>query len=85
MHERFDKYKGAETIGEAMSKGANWQDLPGDFAKSFMSLPMFMDCDEANQGGMKRVAPEGTPDREASARSRTPGRRHGAQSIERLF
>ena len=34
-HERFEKYKGAETIGDAMSKGANWQDLSGDFEKSF--------------------------------------------------
>ena len=38
-HERFEKYMGAETIGDAMSKGANWQDLSGDFEKKLSENP----------------------------------------------
>ena len=33
-HECFEKYKGAETIGGALSKGANWQDLSGEKGSS---------------------------------------------------
>ena len=35
-YERFEKYMGAETIGDTMSKGTNWQDLSGDFEKKII-------------------------------------------------
>ena len=71
-HERFEKYKGAETIGDAMSKGANWQDLSGDFEKTFLKMPHFMEQDLEGSQSVKRAAPEGTPDKEAQSRSKMP-------------
>ena len=71
-HERFEKYKHSTTIGDAMFNGANWQDLSSDFEKNYMSVPHLMVCDGEHAGSVKRTAPEGTPDREALARSKMP-------------
>ena len=68
--ERFDRYKTATTIGDATAKGANWQDLTGDFEKESLKIPDLMLVDAAGPGSTKRAAPEGTPDREADARSK---------------
>ena len=68
--ERFDRYKTATTIGDATAKGANWQDLTGDFEKEYLKIPDLMPVDAAGPGSTKRAAPEGTPDREADARSK---------------
>ena len=66
--ERFEKYKHATTIAEAMGKSANWQDLSGDFEKGYMKI---VDVgDEIMTSSAKRSAPEGTPDREAHARAK---------------
>ena len=63
--ERFEKYKHATTIGEAMGKSANWQDLSGDYEKGYMKI---VDVgDGIMTSSAKRSAPEGTPDREAYA------------------
>jgi len=37
--ERFDRYKSATTIGDATTKGANWQDLSTDFEKGYLKVP----------------------------------------------
>ena len=59
--ERFEKYKHATTIAEAMGNSANWQDLSGDFEKGYMKI---VDAgDETMTSSAKRSAPEGTPDR----------------------
>ena len=71
-HERFEKYMGAETIGDAMSKGANWQDLSGDFEKNYLKIPHLMEEDLGESHSVKRAAPEGTPDKEAQNRSKMP-------------
>ena len=66
--ERFEKYKHATTIAEAMGNSANWQDLSGDFEKGYMKI---VDAgDEPMTASTKRSAPEGTPDREAQARAK---------------
>eukprot|EP00434_Breviolum_minutum_P031768 symbB.v1.2.028095.t1/scaffold2943.1/size66754/1 len=66
--ERFEKYKHATSIAEAMGKSANWQDLSGDFEKGYMKI---VDVgDEIMTSSAKRSAPEGTPDREAHARAK---------------
>ena len=70
--ERFDRYKTATTIGDATTKGANWQDLSTDFEKGYLKVPHLMDADAQGSGSTKRTAPEGTPDREAEARSKMP-------------
>ena len=72
--ERFDRYKMATTIQEATNQGANWQDLSADFEKGYLKIRDIKPADivmEAN-GSTKRGAPEGTPDREADARSKLP-------------
>ena len=69
--DRYEKYKDAVTISDATSKGAQWQDLSMDFEKGFMKCPSLarnMDTTISN----KRAAIEGTPDREALARSKVP-------------
>ncbi|CAE7545737.1 unnamed protein product [Symbiodinium necroappetens] len=63
--ERFEKYKTATTIGEATNLGAQWQDISADFEKEFLT---FADVDMPVIS--KRSAPEGSPDKEAKARSR---------------
>ena len=66
--ERFEKYKHATTIAEAMGNSANWQDLSGDFEKGYMKI---VDAGhETMTSSTKRSAPEGTPDREAHARAK---------------
>ena len=66
--ERFEKYKHATTIAEAMGNSANWQDLSGDFEKGYMKI---VDTGDATMtSSTKRSAPEGTPDREAHARAK---------------
>ena len=64
--ERYEKYKSAQTIGEATKLGAQWQDISADFEKEFLK---FRDVDM--QLSTKRTAPEGTHDREAASRART--------------
>ena len=63
--ERFEKYKTATTIGEATKLGAQWQDISADFETEFLT---FADVDMPVIS--KRSAPEGSPDKEAKARSR---------------
>ena len=66
--ERFEKYKHATTIAEAMGHSANWQDVSGDFERGYMKI---VDAGNAAMtSSTKRSAPEGTPDREAQARSK---------------
>ena len=55
-----------------MSKGANWQDLSGDFKKSYLKMPQFMEQDLEGSQSVKRAAPEGTRDKEAERRSKMP-------------
>ena len=43
--ERFDRYETATTIGDATTKGANWQDLSTDFEKGYLKVPRLMDAD----------------------------------------
>ena len=70
--ERYEQYKGGSgTVGEASSKGAQWQDLSTDFEKEFMK---FDDDKMDTQLQTKRAAPEGTPDKEAAARSKQSAR-----------
>ena len=72
--ERFDRYKMATTIQEATNQGANWQDLSADFEKGYLKIRHIKpaDIEMEAQGSTKRGAPEGTPDREADARSKLP-------------
>ena len=72
--ERFDRYKMATTIQEATNQGANWQDLSADFEKGYLKIRDIKpaDIEMEAQGSTKRGAPEGTPDREADARSKLP-------------
>ena len=70
--ERFDRYKMATSIQEATRQGANWQDLSADFEKGYLKIPSLTPMDVEAQGSTKRGAPEGTPDREADARSKLP-------------
>ena len=66
--ERFEKYKHATTIAEAMGYSANWQEFSGDFGKGYMKI---VDAgDETMTSSTKRSAPEGTPNREAHARAK---------------
>ena len=67
--ERFDRYKMATSIQEATRQGANWQDLSTDFEKGYLKIPSRT---PEVQGSTKRGAPEGTPGREADARSKLP-------------
>eukprot|EP00434_Breviolum_minutum_P015816 symbB.v1.2.013933.t1/scaffold996.1/size145880/14 len=68
--ERFDRYKAATTIQDATTKGANWQDLSSDFEKGFLKVCGPKPLETIASGSTKRAAPEGTPDREAEARSK---------------
>ena len=52
-----------------MEKKAGWQDLTADFEKGFLKIMKDMDVEV--QGPIKRPAPEGTPDREAQARTKS--------------
>ena len=67
-HQRFEKYKASQTIGEATAAGANWQDLAGDFEKGLFTITPTVE--EFKGTGSKRGAEESTPDREASARAK---------------
>ena len=69
--ETFDRYKMGTTMEEATSQGANWQDLTTDCDKN-LKIPDIKPTDMEVQGSRKRGAPEGTPDREADARSKLP-------------
>ena len=62
--ERYEKYKSAQTIGEATKLGAQWQDISADFEKKVFKI---QGCGHAAM----RTAPEGTPDREAASRAKT--------------
>ena len=68
--ERFDRYKAATSIQDATAKGANWQDLSSDFEKGFLKICDSVPMGSIGLGSTKRAAPEGTPDREAEARSK---------------
>ena len=52
--ERFDRYKTATTIGDATTKGANWQDLSTDFEKGYLKVPHLMDADAQGSGSTKK-------------------------------
>ena len=67
--DRYETYKGTTTIAQATENKASWQDLTGDFEKGFLKIMQEMEI-EAAQGSTKRPAPEGTPDREAQARTK---------------
>ena len=55
--ERFDRYKTATTIGDATSKGANWQDLTTDFEKEFLKIPDLMPVDEVQNEELQQEPP----------------------------
>ena len=63
--ERYEKHKTAQTIGDAVALGAQWQDLRADFDKKFLR---FSDADMPPAS--KRAAPDGAPDREAQNRAK---------------
>ena len=71
--QRYEKYKRSKMVGEAMGAGANWQDITGDIE---CGLLVVVDVDMPGEGGpgssVKRGAPDGTPDREASALAKAP-------------
>ena len=67
--DRYEQYKDANSISQAMEKKAGWQDLTADFEKGFLKI--MKDMDVEMQGPTKRPAPEGTPDREAQARTKS--------------
>ena len=67
--DRYEQYKDANSISQAMEKKAGWQDLTADFEKGFLKIMKDMDVEV--QGPTKRPAPEGTPDREAQARTKS--------------
>ena len=67
--DRYEQYKNANSIAQALEKKAGWQDLTADFEKGFLKIMKDMDVEV--QGPTKRPAPEGTPDREAQARSKS--------------
>ena len=71
--QRYEKYKPSKTVGKAMGAGAHWQDITGDFERCLLVVP---DVDMPGEGGpgssVKRGAPDGTPDREASAPAKAP-------------
>ena len=67
--DRYEAYKGTTTIAQATENKAGWQDLTADFEKGFLKIMSEMDVD-TTQGATKRPAPEGTPDREAQARTK---------------
>ena len=67
---RFDRHKMATTIRGATAKAANWQDLTADFETEYLKIPDLMALDAEASGSTKRAVPEGTPDREADARSK---------------
>ena len=46
-------------IGDATTKGPNWQDLSTDFEKGYLKVPHLMDVDAQGPGSAKRTAPEG--------------------------
>ena len=48
----------------------NWQDFTGDFEEEYVKIHAVMPLDAAGPGSTKRAAPEGTPVREASTRSK---------------
>ena len=71
--ERFEKYKHATTIAEAMGNSANWQDISGDFERGYMKI---VDTgDETMTSSTKRSAPEGTPEG-------TPGEAHARAKLQ---
>ena len=61
--DRYEQYKDANSVLQAMEGRAGWQDLPPDFDKGF--LKVMKDIDAEMQDPTKRPAPEGTPNREA--------------------
>ena len=75
--DRYEQYKDATSIAQATEKKAGWQDLTADFENGFLKI--MMDIDGEGQGSTKRPAPEGTPDREAQARTKA----HASEMIPR--
>lgn len=68
--ERYEKYKGAKTVGETQALGAKWEDLTGDFENKYLKITELKENEHSSSA--KRAAPIGTPDREAMARSKQP-------------
>ena len=66
--DRYEAYKGTTTIAQATENKAGWQDLTADFEKGFLKI--MSEMVDTTQGATKRPAPEGTPDREAQARTK---------------
>ena len=66
--DRYEQYKDAHSISQAMEKKVRGQDLTADFEKGFEKI--MKDMDEV-RGSTKRPAPEGTPDREVQARTKS--------------
>ena len=71
-NQRYDKYKNATNVKEALANGATTADLNGDFEKSFLK---FVDDEGDNDVNMKpksgkHSAPLGSPDREAESRAK---------------
>ena len=65
----YEQYKDAHSISQAMEKKAGWQDVTADLEKGFLKIMKDMDVEV--WGPTKRPAPEGTPDREAQARTKS--------------
>ena len=68
--DRYEKYKRATTVAEAKDKKAGWQDLTSDFEKGFLKFVGVEHMDTSGSA-VKRPAPEGTPHKEAQARSKS--------------
>ena len=75
--DRYEQSKDATSIAQATEKKTGWQDLTADFEKGFLKITK--DIDGEGQGSTKRPAPEGTPDRETQARTKT----HASEMIPR--
>ena len=72
-YERFEKYKHATKVKQASAMGAKWAVMQSDFEKEyfkFVSTPASVDVGVEGSGSAIRSAPEGSPDREQSARSK---------------
>ena len=68
--DRYGKYKTATTVAEAKDKKTGWQDLTSEFEKGFLKFVGVEHMDTSGSA-VKRPAPEGTPDKEAQARSKS--------------
>lgn len=78
--DRSEKYKAAKTVMEAKELKASWQDMTSDFDKGFLKfVTSEMEVDHVSS---KRGPQEGTPDREALARSKAAARSSEEEKFE---